>query len=592
MTAEAAKKLLDNGIAIIPLLPNAKKNWDTDILTKDYSVKDLIPNGNLGVNLKKSNWYDIDLDSDYAIYFGSLWLPHNTRILGRRYPDGREELTHFFFKSDGSVIKNTSDNGEADFFVDHNVVVYGTTPNKKNQVPMERFWKHTTTPMPFNESILAIYNKICFASKIAAHARKANMGALKLDACVMRYTSWTDTEREDFLWDIFSKVAPNERDTSHSKFRRIVKANNKKTKNAGYTAYSTYLGVEAEDVKKWFGWIGEVPQDSKYEKIKSYVDFISTGVDMNKLMTHDIPPLQYAVEPILPEGFACIAGRPKSMKAWTMLDMIFCIQNGLPFWDHKTVQGDCLGIFNEDGIRRLKDRIIKLGHQKLKFPTIALEAPYLGFGLEESIIDWIDSVERPKLVVIDTLARVKPRSSSKKSGTAYDHDTELLRDIQKLAITKRVTIAVVSHLTKAPQDYSFDRITGSAGMQGVPDTLWMIDKGDNSNSASVMGIGRDIHDFEYALEWNDATWRYKNNGDFSEIKKQGTRGEIIEAMKALEGSGIKVIRPRTVVRHLEYSPQSKDARNIAKTMQRMLEERELGRGDKYGVYVYSPTINK
>ena len=129
-------------------------------------------------------------------------------------------------------------------------------------------------------------------------------------------------------------------------------------------------------------------------------------------------------------------------------------------------------------------------------------------------------------------------------------------------------------------------------MQGVPDTLWMIDKGDNSNSASVMGIGRDIHDFEYALEWNDATWRYKNNGDFSEIKKQGTRGEIIEAMKALEGSGIKVIRPRTVVRHLEYSPQSKDARNIAKTMQRMLEERELGRGDKSGTYVYSPTINK
>ena len=185
----------------------------------------------------------------------------------------------------------------------------------------------------------------------------------------------------------FSKVAPNEKDTSKSKFRRIIKANNNKTKNAGYNSYAQYLGVEPEKVKKWFGWIGEVPQDSKYEKIKSYVDFISTGVDMNKLMTHDIPPLQYAVEPILPEGFACVAGRPKSMKSWTMLDMIFCIQNGLPFWDHKTVQGDCLGIFNEDGKRRLKDRIIKLGHQKLKFPTIALEAPYLGFGLEESIID-------------------------------------------------------------------------------------------------------------------------------------------------------------------------------------------------------------
>ena len=175
--AEAAKKLIDNGVAIIPLLPHKKHNYDTDILTKDYKVSDLdrpeFVNGNLGINLKKSGWYDIDLDSDYAIYFGSLWLPHNTRILGRRYPDGKEELTHFFFKSDGSVIKNTNDNSEADFFVDQNVVVYGKTPNKNTKVPMERFWKNTTTPMPFNESILAIYNKICFASKIATHARKA-----------------------------------------------------------------------------------------------------------------------------------------------------------------------------------------------------------------------------------------------------------------------------------------------------------------------------------------------------------------------------------------------------------------------------------
>ena len=58
---EVAKQFLDNGIFIIPLLPNEKKNWDTDILTKDYTVSDLdrpeFVNGNLGINLKKSNLY-------------------------------------------------------------------------------------------------------------------------------------------------------------------------------------------------------------------------------------------------------------------------------------------------------------------------------------------------------------------------------------------------------------------------------------------------------------------------------------------------------------------------------------------------------
>ena len=41
MIAEAAKKLINKGIAIIPLLPNKKKNWDEDILTKDYKVNDI-----------------------------------------------------------------------------------------------------------------------------------------------------------------------------------------------------------------------------------------------------------------------------------------------------------------------------------------------------------------------------------------------------------------------------------------------------------------------------------------------------------------------------------------------------------------------
>ena len=224
-----------------------------------------------------------------------------------------------------------------------------------------------------------------------------------------------------------------------------------------------------------------------------------------------------------------------------------------------------------------------MGFDKSKYPTIALEAPYLGFGLEESLSDWIDEVERPKLIVIDTLAKVKPRSS-KKSGTAYDHDSEMLRDIQKLAITKQIAIIVVSHLTKAPQDYTFDRITGSAGMQGIPDTLWMIDKGDNSNSASIIGIGRDIRDFEYSVKWNEEKWRYDFAGNLSDIKKSDNKSEILEAMKVLEASGTKDIRPRNVVRHLGYAHQSRDSRRIAKNMQRMLEEGELGRGGKFGTY--------
>ena len=92
-----AKKIINNGMYFIPLLPNEKRNFDKDYLERDYSEKDLIPGGNLGINPKKSNLYVIDLDTDLAIKFGNLWLPKNTTIGARKYPGGKIEKTHFYF---------------------------------------------------------------------------------------------------------------------------------------------------------------------------------------------------------------------------------------------------------------------------------------------------------------------------------------------------------------------------------------------------------------------------------------------------------------------------------------------------------------
>ena len=115
------------------------------------------------------------------------------------------------------------------------------------------------------------------------------------------------------------------------------------------------------------------------------------------------------------------------------------------------------------------------------------------------------------MIVIDTLAKVKQRSS-KKNATAYDLDNEMLRDIQKLAIQNNICIMFISHLGKAQQDYSFDKIQGSVGMQGITDTMWLLDRGDNSDTASLVGRGRDIYDFEYSLKWNEESFRYDFSG--------------------------------------------------------------------------------
>ncbi len=583
MTVEYARKITEKGMFFIPLLPNAKKNYDTDYLTKDYSEKDLFPNGNVGINPKKSGVDVIDLDSPYAIKFGNLWLPKNTTIGARQYPDGRIEKTHWYFKSDGSLEKNIK-SLPAELYIDHNIVAFGTTIHKELKVPMKRFWACEDSLLPFNDSILATFNKINFASKIAEHLKSVNKGALALDSCLWRYCkTWTDEDREKFLLDFYSVVAPEDKEATPKKFRRIIKSNNdQSSNNAGYDYFANYLGVDREKVRTWIGWVGETPGQSKSKK--TLRNFLTSGINMLELRLKEIPPLKFAVEKILPEGLILFCGRAKSMKSWTMLLICYLVQNGLKFMDHETEQGDCLYLGLEDSERRLKDREKKLGVDTLTPPYVDVEAPYLNMGLEESLQNWIDSVNNPKLIVIDTLARVKAVSGRNKAGTAYDHDNETLRSIQKLAVKNGVSIVLVSHLNKAPQDYAFDKITGSTGLQGICDAMWLVERGEHGAQSTFIGRGRDIMDFEYSLAWNDETWRYDYNGDLQEVNTNQNRKEVVDAMRELQRSGLLEIRPRDVVKHCGYPAQSKEGARISKTMLRMANNFELAKGEKYGTY--------
>ena len=582
---QVAQKLIDDGLFIIPLFPNSKMNNDTDILDRKYPAADVGENDNVGMNLGLSNIYAIDGDSKDGIYFCNKWLPQDTTKHIRVYPDGREEIVHYLFKSNGVVKENNPLGNDAkknvELLVKGNLVAYGTTIHKQTKEPMKRLIDSKHAIRRFNDSILSTYKKICFASAIAPHLKSANTGALALDSCLWRYCKdWTDEDRENYLFDIFSYVLPNDRDTNRKKMQRIVKCNNNNsTNNAGYVFLANYIGVDKSKVREWCSWIGTVHEEKAK---KTYHDF-TQGVDMKALRTKEIPPLKFAIDAILPEGLVIFCGRAKSMKSWTMLLICYLVQNGMEALGRETTQGDCLYLGLEDSERRLKDREKKLGIDNLTPPYVDVEAPYLKMGLEESLQQWIDAVPNPRLIVIDTLARVK-QAMGKRSGTAYDHDNETLRDIQKLAVKNGVTIVLVSHLNKAPQDYAFDKITGSTGLQGMCDAMWLCERGEHGAPSNLKGRGRDIHDFEYSLAWNEETWRYDYVGDHAEVTLNDNRKEILNAMREITSHGGEQVKPSHVIKHCGYNANSNEAKNISKTMQRMKNNFELIHGSKYGTY--------
>ena len=582
-----AKKIVDQGYNIVPLFPYSKNNQDINWQNRKYSIDDVLDDSNIGINLGQSNLIDVDLDCDLAVHFGSLWLPHNTLKLAR-ITKGKKEITHYFYVNNKSLKDNFSDKFKGstilEFRANGQTVVYGQTPYKEDSsIMVDRLWVDEQKPI-YVDNLEQIVKKIYVAVALCSYGVGANQGALKLDSCIMRYTEWSDDEREDFIYQIVSKTDPNSRDCTIKKMQNHVKSNNKEKKNSGYTSLANHLGVDPKEIKNLFKYIGSVPSSDDYEKTKSIIDFNSLSLDMPTLMKTELPPMKWAVAGILPEGFICLAGRPKAMKSWTALKLVYCVQNGLNFLDHQTVQGDAIYFGLEDSKRRIKDRVAKMGFDKLKQPQIVLggDVPYLSFGYEECLENWIKSKENPRLVVIDTLARIKPRQS--KSGTAYDQDNLLMNGIQKLAVQNNLTVLFITHLSKSSQEYSFDKIQGSVGVQGMTDAMWMLDRGDGVNSkASLKGRGRDILDFEYALNWDGDSMSYLYEGNLDIINQNENRREITKAMEDLSKE-LDQVRPSDVAKFYGVPSNSKDGRRMARTMQRMADQFELDRGLKYGTY--------
>ena len=196
---ECAKALLDQQYSIIPLYKDQKFNGDEKIIERDYTLdhltKPLLNNsgkrmwdidGNLGLNLEKSKLIDIDLENSWSIKFGKLWLDNNTLTLGRERPNGVIEITHYFYKNeDNEDEDNILDKHIAEYRVEGQTVVYGSTKDKVTGEMLMRTWGNVKLPIA-DRNLEKKFRKISFAAAIAPHVESGNTGALKLDACLMR----------------------------------------------------------------------------------------------------------------------------------------------------------------------------------------------------------------------------------------------------------------------------------------------------------------------------------------------------------------------------------------------------------------------
>lgn len=217
---------------------------------------------------------------------------------------------------------------------------------------------------------------------------------------------------------------------------------------------------------------------------------------------------------MIPAGLSLLGGAPKRGKSWLSLNMGVCVAEGRDFLGRPVRRGDVLYLDLESRQYRVKDRLEKIlpgrGPERL---YISHDSARVDNGLIQQIEGWMQSVENPVLVIIDTLGRVK--GGSRRSENAYESDTRILGELQKFATEHKIAIVCVHHLRKSSAhggdsgDY-FERITGSMGITGACDAVILLDGKRDEPTSTLRITGRDFEPSELVARMEHGVWRLES----------------------------------------------------------------------------------
>ena len=262
------------------------------------------------------------------------------------------------------------------------------------------------------------------------------------------------------------------------------------------------------------------------------------SLTMNELLDLEFKDVTWVVPDVLCEGLTIFAGRPKLGKSWMALDFGLAVSApGHALGSIACDAGDVLMLALEDSKRRLKSRLRKLCAKPNQRMTLAVSWPRLNDGCIEGIKDWLDRHHDARLVVIDTLVKIRPRGIATKD--AYQADADALTELHRLANDRAIAILVVHHTRKAAADDWLDSVAGTTGITGSADLAIVLKRERGQADAFLFGTGRDLPDYEIPLKFDEQTCRWRKlEMSGPEARATSEQTAIINALRAACGAGL------------------------------------------------------
>ncbi|MEI8084403.1 MAG: AAA family ATPase [Actinomycetes bacterium] len=251
------------------------------------------------------------------------------------------------------------------------------------------------------------------------------------------------------------------------------------------------------------------------------------------------PPLRFAVDGVIPEGFSVLSGAPKLGKSWLVLSVCLSVASGgtalgcIPVGEPRPV----LYLALEDGHRRLQERcnLLLLGTGIIPANLHVLTQLEPGTALE-TIRAWLDIHGPDSLVVIDTAGRIKPPPMPGES--AYQADYKFGAAIKKIPDDHPgMSLVVVHHTRKAKGGDWLEDTSGTNGLPGSADSVLILDRQRNSTDGILKVTGRDIPEAEYGITTANGIWTLAGK-NLSEAKAKAAE---IAATSGLSDDTVAVV---------------------------------------------------
>jgi len=261
---------------------------------------------------------------------------------------------------------------------------------------------------------------------------------------------------------------------------------------------------------------------------------IPSGYTFEEIARAKLPTPKWAVPGLIPVGLTELAGKPKIGKSWLALDLVTAVANGgKVLGSFPTTQGQALYLALEDQPRRFQDRLRRVLDGSPPSPDgyFFPEWPRVEESGLNALCRWLDQYRSTRLVVIDTLARMRISPSGR--GNIYHEDYEAIVPLKKIADDYNVGIVVVHHTRKATADDPLDLVSGSTGLTGAADTILILRRDRGRMDASLFITGRDVTEQELALQLNQRTMRWKVLGAAADYRISNERKQIVDTLKAL-----------------------------------------------------------